>query len=501
MATPLDDLEPQLVWRNFYELSRIPHGSRNEAKAADWAEARARALGCSVSRDGAGNVLISKAASPGRERAPAVCLQAHLDMVCEKNEGVIHDFLADPIPLYRDDDLLKAKGTTLGADNGVGVALALATLASPELVHGPLEVLLTVQEEVGMGGALGLAPRGLKAAYLVNLDGEKAGRVVIGCAGGADTVARRPLSRVPAAGAPYRLKVSGLKGGHSGDDIDADRANAIRVLAQTLRALGAEREFGIGELSGGSSRNAIAREASALVFLDEAAIGDFHRSVAALQGRWRSSYGSFEPLLRLSLSPAEPGSCSAAGAFCARDARAIVSCLLALPHGMESRNPDLPGLVRASTNLAIARTRADGFEVELLTRSDDGDSKMALVDRIDAVLELAGFERRLENVYPGWKPRPDSYLASAASAASESLFGRPMEALVVHSGLECGIIGDKHPGMEMIGIGPDMGDVHTPGEWVSVSSTAAFWKLLGLLLERLALSRGESGEAPHAVEI
>jgi len=413
-------------------------------------------------------------------------------MVCEKNEGVAHDFLRDPIPLYRDDDLIKARGTTLGADNGIGVALALAVLASPDIAHGPLEVLVTTGEEIGMLGAIALPPRSLKARYLLNLDGESDERVTIGCAGGADTVARRALSLAPAGrGSPFRVKVSGLKGGHSGDDIVSDRGNAIRMLAQILHALRKDFAFELAEVQGGTSRNAIAREASALVLLDEADEGAFRQALALQQEAWRAVLGRFEPLFALSLARLEGAVAALGGAakiavMSEADLRATLGALMTVPHGMETRNPDLPELARSSTNLAIVRTRDGAVEMELLTRSDEEHAKMALADRIGVALELAGFEYALENVYPGWKPRPDSYLARSVDAVRKELFGSSMRLEAVHAGLECGIIGEKHPGMEMVAIGPTMGDVHTPGEWASISSAAGFWKLLRSLLGRLS---------------
>ncbi|MBP1626202.1 MAG: aminoacyl-histidine dipeptidase [Holophagaceae bacterium] len=265
----MDSMEPKVLWNYFLELSKIPRGSKHEQAAAQWVADQGKALGCEVLRDPIGNVIIKKKATPGLEARPAICLQAHVDMVCEKNEGTQHDFLKDPIPVYRDGDLLKARGTTLGADNGIGVATALAVLAATDIPHGPVEVLVTIDEETGMTGAENVQPGILKAKYLLNLDSEEEGFLTIGCAGGIDTIATRKATwQAPKAGAKgYRLKVSGLKGGHSGIDIANHRGNAIRFLARTLYALQQNFEVGIALLQGGNKRNAIPREAFAILAL------------------------------------------------------------------------------------------------------------------------------------------------------------------------------------------------------------------------------------------
>ena len=278
----LETLEPKTFWSYFLELSKIPRGSKNEAAAADWVAEQAKALGCDVERDAVGNVIIRKAATPGKEGRPTTCLQAHVDMVCEQNEGTNHDFLKDPIQVWRDGDLLRAKGTTLGADNGIGVAGALAVLASKDISHGPIEVLITIDEETGLTGADGLQPGRLKAKFLLNLDSEEEGYLTIGCAGGEDTIVTRKLTRepLPAGTRAFRLKVFGLKGGHSGIDINAGRGNAIRILAQVLGAMKPSFGFGLAAIKGGNKRNAIPREASATILLDPAQEQAFRAALA-----------------------------------------------------------------------------------------------------------------------------------------------------------------------------------------------------------------------------
>jgi len=484
VANLLDELEPKLLWHYFLELSRIPRGSKVEGEALAWVAEQGRALGCEVERDAIGNVLIRKAATPGREYHPVTALQAHADMVCEKNEGTIHDFAKDPIAVRRDGDFVKATGTTLGADNGIGVAAALAVIASKDVAHGPIEVLITIDEETGLTGAANLKAGWLKAKYLLNLDSEEEGFVTIGCAGGVDAIATRALTlAAPAPGAkPYRIKVSGLRGGHSGIDINGGRGNAIRILAQVLNALRSGCAFELSAVRGGNKRNAIPREASALVFLDPAREGAVKAELARHEAHWRAAFGAFDPNLALKLEPAEAAD---AQIVCPQDASAILGLLLAAPHGVESMSPDIPGLVQTSTNLGVVDTKNGVVEAVFLSRSSIDASKSALAERIGAACALAGFDVRLEGAYPGWKPEPGASLVQTLTVTNEDLFGKPLAIIAIHAGLECGLIGEKYPGMEMASIGPDMFDVHTPDERVSIPSVANFWKLLTAVLERL----------------
>jgi dipeptidase D len=476
----LETLEPKLIWSYFLELSKIPRGSKNEAAAAAWVADQAKALGCEVERDEVGNVIIRKKATAGKEGRPTICLQAHVDMVCEKNEGTDHDFTKDPIQLLRDGDLLRAKGTTLGADNGIGVSAALAVLASKDIAHGPIEALITIDEETGLTGANGLKPGRLKAKFLLNLDSEEEGYLTIGCAGGEDTIVTRKLARtgVPAGSRAFRLKVFGLKGGHSGIDIHAGRGNAIRILAQVLGALKPDFGFGLASIKGGNKRNAIPREASATILLDPAKEKAFREALAAHEAHWRAALGAHDPGLHLALEASE-----ATQVMSGADADAIIRLLLALPHGVEAMSPDIPGLVQTSTNMGVIDTREGEVEVNLLTRSSINASKSALSERIGATCALGGFESHVTGGYPGWKPEPKASLVQVVQDANQKVFGKPLEIMAIHAGLECGLIGEKYTQMEMVSFGPSMWDVHTPDEHVSVPSVGNFWKLLVAVLE------------------
>jgi dipeptidase D len=403
-------------------------------------------------------------------------------MVCEQNEGTGHDFASDPIRLVRDGDMLKAAGTTLGADNGVGVCAALAALAEGNLAHGPLEALITVDEETGLSGAGSVRPGWLKAKYLLNLDSEEEGVLTIGCAGGIDSIATRGLTFGPprTGTRPCRLKVSGLQGGHSGIDIAAGRGNAIRILAQVLADLGGTFEFQLSAVKGGNKRNAIPREASAWLCVDPAQEEALRLAAARQEAQWRAALGAFDPGLAIVLEPGQSGPVMAP-----EDVQALVRLLLVAPHGVEAMSPDMPGLVQTSVNLGVVDTVGGAAVVNLLTRSSVESSRRALTDRIAAACAAAGFRHGLSGGYPGWKPEPGAGLVRLVDGVHQALTGRPMAVRAIHAGLECGLIGEKYPGMEMVSFGPDMWDVHTPDEHVSIPSVGNFWKLLVAVLERL----------------
>ena len=483
-GTALAGLEPRRLWQYFQELSRIPRGSKNEAAAARWAMEQGRALGLEVETDAAGNVLLRKAATNGREGRPGIALQAHLDMVCEKNEGTAHDFANDPILAHADGDVVRARGTTLGADNGIGVAAALAMLAEGA-AHPALEVLLTVDEETGLTGANAVRAGWLRSPRLLNLDSEEEGELSIGCAGGMDTLASRRVAwSAPSPGRKaLRLEVTGLRGGHSGIDIAAGRGNALRILGQLLAEVAPAHGLELGGLRGGNKRNAIQREASAVVHVEPAREAALRADLARLDESWRTALGAFDPGLAVALAPTKPDDAvAAARALGPADAAALVGFLLAAPNGVEAMSPDIPGLVQTSTNLAIVETKDAAVEVSFLTRSSIDSSKAALAARIAGVAALAGFEARTSAGYPGWKPDPGAELVKLVTSVHERLFAKPMIVKAIHAGLECGILRGRYPDVEMASLGPSMWDVHTPDERVSIPSVKSFWRLLTAVL-------------------
>jgi dipeptidase D len=486
-VTTLADLEPRRLWSLFAALSRIPRGSKNEAAAARWAVEQARALGLpglEVETDAAGNVLLRKPATPGREGRPGFALQAHLDMVCEKNEGTAHDFARDPIAAHAEGEVVRARGTTLGADNGIGVAAALAAL-SEWPAHPPLEVLLTVDEETGLTGARAVRAGWLRATRLLNLDSEEEGELSIGCAGGQDSQAtRRVVWAAPAPGRrALRLAVTGLQGGHSGVDIAAGRGNAIRILGQLLAEVVPAHELQLGGVRGGTKRNAIPREAFAVVHVEPAREAALATDLARLAGVVRTALGAFDPGLSVALAAPPDGEPGAGRALAPADAAALVGLLVAAPHGVEAMSPDMPGLVQTSTNLATVEAGDAAVEVGFLTRSALDDSRALLVSRIARVAALAGFEARSGGGYPGWRPEPEAALVKLVTGTYQRLFGAPMAVRAMHAGLECGIFKGSYPTMEMVSFGPSMWSVHTPDERVSIPSVQNFWRLLGAVLE------------------
>ena len=482
MTSALENLEPQSLWRHFEALSAIPRASGNEAAARAYVLAQAARLGLEAIEDGVGNVLVRKPARPGREGAVGATLQGHLDMVCEKNEGTAHNFDADPIRLVRDGDWLKADGTTLGADDGVGVAAALAMMESRDVAHGPLEFLFTIDEESGLTGASEFPAGLLQSKYFLNLDGEEEGTLCIGCAGGLNTVARRKLEMRPGgAGDGWRIKVSGLQGGHSGLDINKGRGNAVRILGRALQVVMDRLPAAVAGIGGGSKRNAIPREASATVLLEGVREGDLRSLVSEVEAETRSALGAFDPGVRITVeSAARPQQ-----VMVDSDAVLAAGLLSSLHHGVLAMSPDIPGLVQTSTNLAIVSAE-DGFmEVETSQRSSIESSKLAAGRMVTTILQFAGFEVRQAGGYPGWKPEPASDIVRQAQKVHREILGTTPELVAMHAGLECGVIGEKHPGMQMISFGPQIVDVHSPSERLKISSVAPFWAFLKGLLESL----------------
>jgi dipeptidase D len=482
MSTALDQLEPKAVWKHFAALAAIPRASEKEAAARNYVLGVAARLGLESVQDSAGNVVVRKPARPGREGAVPAVIQGHLDMVCEKNEGTVHNFDTDPIRLVVDGDWLKADGTTLGADNGVGVSAALAVMESDTLAHGPLEFVFTIDEESGLTGASKFPGGLLKAKYFLNLDNEEEYTLCIGCAGGVCSVARRKIERCPApSGEAWRIKVAGLAGGHSGVDIHRGRGNAVRILGHALLSAMDRLPLAVADVNGGSKQNAIPREASAVVVLDSAHAPQLQSLLAAYTAEVQAELGSFDPSLRVTVETAARPEQVIAGA----DAALIASLLASQHHGVLAMSPDVPGLVQTSTNLAIVTTRQDEVEIVTSQRSSIESSKRAAARMVATVFHFAGFAVEQSGDYPGWKPEPTSDIVRTAQAVHQEVLGRKPELIAMHAGLECGVIGEKYPGMQMISFGPHIVDVHSPSERIKISSVAPFYNLLTGLLERL----------------
>jgi dipeptidase D len=486
MSNPFEGLEPRLLWQHFDAIRAVPRPSGKEerirAHLLEWAGSRR----LDARTDAIGNVVVKVPATPGHEKAPAVVLQGHLDMVCEKNEEVVFDWASDAIRVRRDGDWIATEGTTLGADNGIGLAAALAVAEDPGAVHGPLEILATVDEETGLHGAYGLDASLLEGRLLLNLDSEEDGVLFVGCAGGGDShLTLKPEHGVrPSGRAPFTVTVKGLLGGHSGLNIVENRGNAIKLtvgVLQAYRAAGVA--FSLASINGGDKHNAIPRECRAVIL---AATGEPARlkSLAAdCATGFVAEFGGLEK--GLSVAVAEGG--DVAGTVLTADATGLTLDLLnALPHGVTAMSRDLAGLVETSTNLARVRTENGAVSVLCSTRSSVASALEALRDRIRAVATLSGAHVEHKPAYPGWQPDMESPLLATCRGVYQRLSGNPPHITAIHAGLECGIIGERVGGMRMISFGPDIKGAHSPDERVSTPSTARFYAYLLAVLAELA---------------
>ena len=485
MNAVFEHLEPRPVWAHFATLCAIPRPSKHEAALREHLLAWARARNLEARVDTAGNLILKKPASPGCEGRPGVILQGHLDMVCQKNAGTPHDFHRDPIRPELKDGWLVAEDTTLGADNGIGVALALAALENPDLTHPPLEVLLTIDEEAGMGGARALAPGSLLGTRLINLDTEEWGEFYLGCAGGMDVEVTRACASepVPAGWRTWRLSLTGLQGGHSGIDIHRGRGNALRLLVECLHGLAREAEARLVALEGGTARNAIPREAFAVLAVPERLAGRLGDRVAALAEELRQHLAGLDDGVRLALAPEPDTDGQVLMPF---DQAALLDFLEAAPNGVMRQSADFPGVVETSDNLGVASLCRDHFRAVFMVRSLKDAEAHALADKLVRYAAAFGFTAGKVGPYPGWTPNPASPLLALGRRVYQDRFGEPARLQVIHAGLECGLLAASHPGLDMLSFGPDIRGAHAPGERVEIESVGRCWGLLKALLEALA---------------
>ncbi|MGA9116451.1 MAG: aminoacyl-histidine dipeptidase [Bacteroidota bacterium] len=484
MSRAIEGLQPALVWKYFAEISRIPRCSKKEEKIRAYVLATARRLGLEAQADKAGNVLVRKAASPGREDARSVALQGHLDMVCEKNKTTKHDFSRDPIQLVREGNILRADGTTLGADNGIAVATNLAIMEDRSLEHGPLEFLFTVDEETGLTGANRLAGGWLRSRTLLNLDSEEEGAVYVGCSGGRDTRGTWRLEQTagPASAAALRVKVGGLRGGHSGLEIDKGRGNAIKILGRALTRLEAKGAR-LARLAGGNKHNAIPREAEAVVYVPVRMVPDALRSVEEFHLIARAELGGVDPDLTVEASVLK--GMRRGKVMKPALQRALLCAVSALPHGVTRMSADIPGLVESSTNVAVILPKGKGVTIVTSQRSSIASELSELCETVENILLLAGAEVRHGDGYPGWKPNLDSPILAVARSTYQSLFGKQPEVKAIHAGLECGIIGERCPGMDMVSFGPTLEGVHSPDEKIHIDTVEKYYRFLLAILKNV----------------
>jgi dipeptidase D len=482
----LKNLRPRSVWAHFATLCEIPRSPLHEAalreRLFDWADARS--FGPFV--DAAGNLILRKPGSPGCEAKPGVVLQGHLDMVCQANAGTNHDFERDPINAVVRDGWVAAEQTTLGADNGIGVALALAALEEPGLVHPPLEVLLTVNEESGMDGARGLAPGALQGRSLINLDTEEWGHFYLGCAGGVDVKLHHECRQqpVPEDFAILRFDVSGLRGGHSGIDIHLGRGNAIKLLAEALHDLSAHTDVRLIEMNGGTARNAIPREAFAVCALPAAAVAGIDAWVEHRLAAWRERFAGTDGNIGFWYSLDELPVGRRAIHQTERDR--LLAFLDVAANGVASMSDDFPGVVETSDNIGVMSLARCEFKATFLVRSLNDAKADALADKLVSYAAGYGLRAWKEGAHPGWTPNPESDLLALCRRVYAEQFGQPASLQVIHAGLECGLLAASHPHLDMISFGPDIRGAHAPGERVEIASVAHCWQLLKAVLQALA---------------
>ena len=480
----LKNLEPTLIWHYFDEICRVPRPSKHEEKVIDFLLNFAVQHNLEAKKDEVGNVVLKKPGTKGYENSMIVILQSHMDMVCEKNEGVIHDFLKDPIVPIIDNGWVRAHNTTLGADCGIGMAASLAILASKELAHPPIEALFTVDEETGLTGAQALKPGFLEGKTLINLDSEDEGELFIGCAGGIDTRATFTYTPepAPAQGAAFKISVSGLLGGHSGDDIEKGRGNSIKILNRFLYQLIKSCEYRISDFHGGNLRNAIPREASVVIVVAQDKKEHLTIELNHFRVDMEDELLIKEPRFKISLESTEMPE----EVLDQESQGKLIQALYALPHGVHSMSFRMPGMVESSTNLASVKL-LPGSVVEIVTsqRSDLDSGKQDVYQMVETVFQLMGAHVTRGEGYCGWAPNPSSHILEVSRELYEELFGVKPIVRSIHAGLECGLFSEKFPGLDMISFGPTLRGVHSPDEKIEIASVEKFWRFLTELLSKL----------------
>lgn len=484
MSTVIENLKPHLLWKHFAEIIKIPRPSKSEQKVGEHIIDQAKRLGYSYQRDAVGNIIVRKPASEGFENSPIVILQGHTDMVCEKNKDVKHDFTKDSITPVRRDGYITANGTTLGSDNGIGISAILAVMEDNTVTHGPLELLFTVDEETGLTGAANLKSDFLQGRLLLNLDSEEEGSLYVGCAGGQDTIATIPLEFEPTAPNSVALNISltGLKGGHSGLDIITGRANAIKLLTRVLWKWHIDVGARLVKLEGGSKRNAIPREAEAIVCVPKDKVDMCKKTLQQMEKMFIQEFSGIESSIKPSATEVSVPEKVIRSDIQER----ILFLLYALPHGVVKISPDIAGLVETSTNLATVTSHNNAIVIGTSQRSSVDTEKEDIVMQVRATCLLAGATVESTDGYPGWKPNMSSKVLAVAKSTYKRLFDKEPEVKAIHAGLECGIIGEKFQGIDMISFGPTIEGAHSPDERVHIESVELFWKYLVEMLKDLA---------------
>lgn len=470
-------LQPANVWKEFQGIMGVPRPSKKEEKMVAYLESWAIDHKVRFVKEPCGNIIMTVPATPGMEDRQTIILQAHMDMVCEKNGDCNHDFDSDPIEAVLKGEWLHANGTTLGADDGIGVAAALAVIADPTVKHGPLECIFTVDEETGLTGAEKLDPKDFTGRILLNLDSEDEGQIFIGCAGGMDTIVKifYKFESAPEGYIPYDVKVSGLKGGHSGDDISKNLANANKLLTRILWQAANEYDLRIYDIQGGNLRNAIAREANAVVFIPAENTGEFEAFVAKMEKNFRNEYCMAEPNLSVKTCKSDTSADVVIDEMTQFD---LLNGLLTCPHGVIEMSQTIPNFVETSTNLASVKRKEGYFFIQTSQRSSIESAKEYVASMVEACFNLANAEVKHTDGYPGWTPNPNSVICEIAKKCYLKRFNKDPKVLAIHAGLECGLVGDKIAGMDMISFGPTLRGVHSPDERIEIATVQMFWDFL-----------------------
>jgi dipeptidase D len=483
MGNVLGHLQPKLVWHHFEEICKYPRPSKKEEKIAEYVVSVGKRLGLQTEKDKFGNIVIRKPATPGKENLKTVVLQGHIDMVCESNRGVQHDFDNDPIQPYIDGDWVKAKGTTLGADNGIGVACALAVLEANDIEHGPIECLFTLDEETGLTGASSLKKGWLKADILINMDSEELGTIFIGCSGGKNTAAqfKAKMEKTPKNHSSFELKVAGLKGGHSGLEIHVGRGNAVKIINRLIFEYSIENTIRLSSINGGNKHNAIPREAFAIVAVPKKDEKKLKKFVSKFNETVKAEYAAVEP----DLSVVSEKHAMPEKVMDEKTQSHLVNALYAVPHGVTKMSNDIPGLVETSNNLAVVETVGKQINIVTSQRSSVASENVDITNMVTSVFLLAGAEVSYGDGYPGWKPDINSGILKVFKSTFNQMYGEEPAVTAIHAGLECGIIGEKYPDMDMISFGPTMFGVHSPDEKLQISTVPEFYKQLVNVLKNI----------------
>jgi dipeptidase D len=482
MENPLAHLEPKSVWKHFADLNAVPRPSKKEQRVIAFMQNFGQALGLETHTDAVGNVVIRKPATKGMENRKMVTLQAHLDMVHQKNSATVFDFQNEGIAMFVDGDWVKARGTTLGADNGLGVAAIMALLQSTDTPHPPLEGLFTIDEETGMSGAFGLQPGFLRGKLLLNLDTEEDDEIDVGCAGGIDVTAVGRYGEIaPEAESRFcQILVKGLRGGHSGMDIHKGLGNANKIMNHILYHLDADLAIQLCHINGGGLRNAIPRESLAILAFGSADKDALRHLFNDLVAHIKKELGHQEPLLEITMDKAQPRS----GAMPQSQQRALLQALYGAHNGVYAMSAAMPGLVETSNNMARVLVEDGHLEINCLTRSSVASAKMDLALSLKSVFELGGLSVSFSGAYPGWEPNPHSELLNIVQKTYTDLFQEEPRVVACHAGLECGILGQHYPEMDMVSFGPTILGAHSPEERVRISSVQKFWTFLLAVLRQ-----------------